>query len=134
MWRVVRASIALLAGALTPARRCTSVHNFADCRRDARVGGRETRQRMAPQREERGSAERDQDQVTGVGRDARHRSHEDQDEGHRAARCDHDGLVDEGLHEAGLFGQPHADHRDEDDADRSEHPGKPRRSGTGPDR
>jgi len=83
---------------------------------DAEYGGnprkrrRQPGQRMPSEAEEGSGSERDQDQVAGIGSDARQHPYGHQDSGHRLARrYDHD-LLDQGVDQAGLLGQPDADH------------------------
>ena len=81
---------------------------------------RQPGQRVSPEAEESGRSERDQDQVAGIGGDARHDSQSHQNPGEGLARRDVHDLFDKRGHQTSLFGQADADHDDEDDGDRAE--------------
>ena len=64
--------------------------------------------------------ERDEDQVAGVGGDARETTDEHDDEGQRRRRSGLDELADQRRHHPRLLGDADADHRHEDDGDDAE--------------
>ncbi len=70
-----------------------------------------------PDGDEGGARERDQDQVAGIGGDAREDADEHQHVGQCMPRRDRHQLADQRLDEARLFGHADPDHRDDDDAD-----------------
>ena len=77
-------------------------------------------ERMAADAQERRACQRNQDQVAGVRRDARHDAHERQDVGQRPGRGDHDQLANQRLHQAGLLGHAGSHHGHDHEPDRGE--------------
>ncbi len=65
-------------------------------------------------------AERDEDQIAGIGRDARDDADEDEDVGQGLGRRNQHELANEGRDQARRFGDADAQHRDDDDADGAE--------------
>ena len=87
---------------------------------DRREGRGESGQGVAAHAEVRGRTERNEDQVTGVGRDARHDADEHEDVGEGPGRRDEHQLADERRDETRGLGHTDAQHGDDDDADRGE--------------
>ena len=75
---------------------------------------------MAADAEEGDARQRNQDQIAGIRRDARHDADERQDVGQRPARRHDDQLADQRLHQAGFLGHAGADHGDDHEPDRGE--------------
>ena len=73
-----------------------------------------------PDADERGGRERDQHQVARVARHGRHDPDEDDDVGQRAGRGDRHQLADQRADQPRVLGDPDADHRHQDHADRRE--------------
>src|SRR5215831_9632361 len=81
---------------------------------------RQPRKRMPAEAQKRGSSERNQDQVCGIGSNAPQHPRGDENPGDRLARCDLDDFPYEGGHQARLLGEPDADRDYEDDSDWAE--------------